>query len=60
MSLNDIYRIDREKLAALDVQSLRELISRQEMHLIYCRLLSQESFLRLVARRGFFGTRAAA
>jgi hypothetical protein len=60
LSLNDMYRVDRDKLATLDAQPLRELIAKRHMDLIYCHLLSQENFLRLVTRRSFFGTRAAA
>jgi hypothetical protein len=60
LSLKDLYRVDRNKLAALDVQPLRELIGSGDMELVYAHLLSQENFLRLMNRRSFFATRAAA
>jgi hypothetical protein len=60
LSLNDMYRVDRDKLGALDARALRELIARGEMELIYAHLLSQENFLRLLARRGLFSGRPAA
>jgi hypothetical protein len=60
LSLKDLYRVDRDKLAALGVQPLRELIGAGDMDLVYAHLLSQENFLRLMNRRSFFATRAAA
>ncbi len=60
LSLKDLFRVDRDKLAALDVQPLRELIRSGDMELVYAHLLSQENFLRLMNRRSFFATRAAA
>ena len=60
LSLKDLFRVDRDKLAALDIQPLRELIGSGDMELVYAHLLSQENFLRLMNRRSFFATRAAA
>jgi hypothetical protein len=60
LSLDGMYRVDRNKLAALEPQALRELISKGEMEWVYSHLLSQENFLRLLSRRRFFGTRPAA
>ena len=60
LSLTDLYRVDREKLAALDAEPLRELITAGDMDLVYAHVLSQENFLRLMNRRSFFAPRAAA
>ena len=60
LSLNDMYRADRAELAALEAQPLRDLIGKGDMDLVYAHLLSQENFLRLMNRRSFFATRAAA
>jgi hypothetical protein len=60
LSLNDLYRVDRDKLAALDVQALRDLIAKGQMESVYAHMLSQDNFLRLISRRGTFATRAAA
>ena len=60
LSLNDMYRVDRDKLAGLDAPLLRDFIANGDMELIYAHLLSQENFLRLMNRRSFFATRPAA
>jgi hypothetical protein len=60
LSLKDLYRVDREQLAAVEPQALRALIGSGDMELVYAHLLSQENFLRLMNRRSFFATRAAA
>jgi hypothetical protein len=57
LSLDGMYRVDRDKLAALDAPPLRDLIKQGEMEWVYAHLLSQENFLRLLARRGVFGAR---
>jgi hypothetical protein len=49
-----MYRVDRDKLAALDAGALRELIATGAMESVYAHLLSQENFRRLLTRRGFF------
>ncbi len=54
LSLEGMYRVERPRLAALDSKQLGELITRGEMDCIYAHLLSQDNFLRLVARRGLF------
>ena len=60
LALKDLYRVDRDKLAALEAQPLREMIGAGDMDLVYAHMLSQENFLRLMNRRSFFATRAAA
>jgi len=60
LSLDGLHRVDRNKLAALDVQALRRLIGNGEMDWIYAHLMAQDNFLRLLARRGMFAQRAAA
>jgi len=60
LSLDGMYRVDRDKLAALEASALRELIGGGEMESVYAHLLSQENFRRLLSRRGFFANRAAA
>ena len=60
LSLKDLYRVDRDKLAALEAQPLRQMIGAGDMDLVYAHMLSQENFLRLMNRRSFFATRAAA
>lgn len=57
LSLDGMYRVDRDKLGALDAPPLRELITKGGMEWVYAHLLSQENFLRLLARRGVFGAR---
>ena len=59
LSLDGMYRVDRDKLAALDAPALRELIGGGEMESVYAHLLSQENFRRLLTRRNFFANRAA-
>jgi hypothetical protein len=59
LSLDGMYRVDRDKLAALHAAALRELIGGGEMESVYAHLLSQENFRRLLTRRGFFAKRAA-
>jgi hypothetical protein len=54
LSLDGMYRVDRDKLAALDAGALRELIATGAMESVYAHLLSQENFRRLLTRRGFF------
>jgi hypothetical protein len=54
LSLEGMYRVERPRLAALDVAPLRDLINKGDMDCIYAHLLSQDNFLRLVARRGLF------
>jgi hypothetical protein len=54
LSLEGMLRVERTRLAALDPQALGELITRGDMDCIYAHLLSQDNFLRLVARRGLF------
>jgi hypothetical protein len=60
LSLDGLHRVDRAKLAALDLQALRGLIAGAEMDWIYAHLMAQDNFLRLLARRGMFAQRAAA
>jgi hypothetical protein len=60
LSLDGMYRVDRERLAAIDPAALRELIGTGEMESVYAHLLSQENFRRLLSRRGFFANRSAA
>jgi hypothetical protein len=60
LSLDGMYRVDRNKLGALDAQPLRSLIAGGEMEWIYAHLMSQENFLRLMARRSFAVSRPAA
>jgi hypothetical protein len=54
LSLEGMYRVERTRLAALDPKRLGELITRGDMDCVYAHLLSQDNFLRLVARRGLF------
>ena len=60
LSLNDMYRVDRAKLAAVDAAALGNLITSSEMDSVYAHLLSQDNFLRLMSRRGLFSARAVA
>ena len=60
LSLDGMYRVDRERLAALDPAALREMIGTGEMESVYAHLLSQENFRRLLTRRGFFANKAPA
>lgn len=60
LSLDNMYRVDRNKLAALDEKSLRGLIGGDEMGWIYSHLIAQDNFLRLLARRPMFSRQAAA
>jgi hypothetical protein len=50
-----MYRVERPRLAALDPAAMRDLINGGDMDCAYAHLLSQDNFLRLVARRGLFG-----
>lgn len=54
LSLEGMYRVERPRLAALKAKTLGELITQGDMDCIYAHLLSQDNFLRLVARRGLF------
>lgn len=54
LSLEGMYRVERTRLAALDPAQLRDLIIKGDMDCVYAHLLSQDNFLRLVARRGLF------
>jgi hypothetical protein len=54
LSLEGMYRVERPRLAALDPAALGDLINKGDMDCIYAHLLSQDNFLRLVARRGLF------
>ena len=47
-------RVERPRLASLDAATLRDLINQGDMDCVYAHLLSQDNFLRLVARRGLF------
>jgi hypothetical protein len=60
LSLDGLHRVDRAKLAALDLPALHGLIQSGEMDWVYAHLMSQDNFLRLLARRGMFAQRAAA
>lgn len=60
LSLDGMYRVDRERLAAIDPAALREMIGTGEMESVYAHLLSQENFRRLLTRRGFFANKAPA
>jgi hypothetical protein len=55
LSLEGMYRVERPRLAALDPAAMRDLINSGDMDCAYAHLLSQDNFLRLVARRGLFG-----
>ena len=54
LSLEGMYRVERPRLASLDAATLRDLINQGDMDCVYAHLLSQDNFLRLVARRGLF------
>ena len=54
LSLEGMYRVERPRLAALNHPALADLINKGDMDCVYAHLLSQDNFLRLVARRGLF------
>ncbi len=60
LRLENLYRVERARLANVDPAALRELVGDGQMDLVYAHLLSQDNFLRLMSRRGVFSNRAVA
>lgn len=58
LAMENLYRINRPRLAELPSSDLRDLVSRGYMDYLYAHLFSQENFHRLLARRSFFAAEA--
>lgn len=56
LAMENLYRVNRERLLELELKDLRDLLSRGYLDHIYGHLFSQENFQRLLGRRSFFAT----
>jgi hypothetical protein len=54
LSMENLFRVNREQLIELDHADLRNLLSKGYLDHIYGHLFSQENFQRLLNRRSFF------
>ncbi|HTT40359.1 MAG TPA: SapC family protein [Burkholderiales bacterium] len=54
LAMENLYRVNRQQLAELDLADLRSLLTRGYIDHIYAHLFSQENFQRLLNRRSFF------
>ena len=58
LSMENLYRINRQQLSELPHSDLRDLVRKGYMDYLYAHLFSQENFHRLLARRSFFAADA--
>jgi hypothetical protein len=58
LSMENLYRINRQQLSELPHSDLRDLVGKGYMDYLYAHLFSQENFHRLLARRSFFAADA--
>ena len=56
LSMENLFRINRDRLSDLGHADLRELLTKGFLDHIYAHLFSQENFQRLLGRRSFFAT----
>ncbi len=54
LSMENLFRVNREQLIELDHADLRDLLAKGYLDHIYAHLFSQENFQRLLNRRSFF------
>jgi hypothetical protein len=54
LSMEDLFRVNREALLELGHAELRDLVSKGWLDHIYAHLFSQDNFQRLLSRRSFF------
>ena len=54
LSMENLYRINRQQLPELSYGDMRELVGKGYLDYLYAHLFSQENFHRLLGRRSFF------